>query len=107
MPRILRSVNCLHRNSLNDLKLSLSEKGFRIFELDGENIKDAESFFFESVKLLPQDPPLSGSVNWDAFLDSLWGGLDNLGEKRVSVIWTKAERMLERGLPDILMAVEC
>ncbi len=103
----LRTINCVNFQSVSKVKSFLSQRGFYIFELDGEHVKDAQSFFREAVNLFPQDPQLSGSVNWDAFLDSLWGGLDKLGKGRVAFIWTKVEKMLVHGLPDLLVAVEC
>ena len=103
----MRIVNLVNQESLEFLKRFLSQNSFRIFELDEHDIKDAQSFFIRSVSLFPQDPPLSGRVNWDAFLDSLRGGLDQLGEKRVAFVWTDAEKMLEHGLADLLIAVGC
>ena len=103
----LRVVNFVSSNSIANVRQFLNQNGFSIFELDGHNVVDAQSFFPAAIRLFPQDPPLSGRVNWDAFLDSLWGGLDNLGEKRVAFIWTHAEKMLDHGLEDLFIAAEC
>ncbi|PYS30269.1 MAG: hypothetical protein DMF75_16190, partial [Acidobacteria bacterium] len=66
-----------------------------------------QAFFIEAARILPQDPPLIGNINWDALTDSLWGGLAELGKERVALIWTNAQRMLEHGLQDLLIANGC
>jgi hypothetical protein len=104
---MLRTVNCINTSCLSEVREFLRQNGFHLFELDGEQVRDAASFFHAVVRSLPLDPPLSGSVNWDAFIDSVWGGLDDLGEERVALVWIAAERMLEKGLPDLLIAVDC
>lgn len=103
----LRVINCVNSSSLQSLDRFLRESGFTVFELNGKQVEDAQSFFAESIKILPQDPQLNGNINWDAFTDSLWGGLANLGQDRVAIIWTNADRMLEHGLQDLLVASGC
>src|SRR6266404_6912964 len=102
-----RVINCVSQEALARLRSFLNDNGFSIFELDGTKIDDAPSFFIESAKKLPQDPSLSGNVNWDAFIDSIWGGLAELGKERVAFIWTNDQRMLEHGLKDLLTANGC
>ena len=102
----LRVVNWVSQSSLKSSRRFLEQNGFRVFELDGQNVRDAQSFFDESLKLFPFDPPLSGRLHWDAFQDSLWGGLADLGERHVAIVWTKAERMFESGLPDLFIVVD-
>ncbi len=103
----LPAINFISNESLKMLRASLQKKGFNIFELDGDNVKDAKSFFKKIVNVFPQDPPLSGKCNWDAFTDSLWGGLDELAQERVAFIWTKVEEMFEYGIPDLFIALDC
>jgi hypothetical protein len=103
----LRVVNFVSSKSLANVRQFLNRNGFHIFELNGQNVADAQSFFSTVISSFPQDPPLSGRVNWDAFLDSLWGGLDSLGEKRVAFIWINVEKMLDHGLADLFIAAEC
>lgn len=103
----LPTINFINIESIEILRTSLKKNGFRIFQLDGEDIVDAESFFKKIVRVVPQDPPLSGKCNWDAFTDSLWGGLDELAEENVAFIWTKAENMFEHGIPDLFTALDC
>jgi hypothetical protein len=103
----LRRVSCVALDSLADLQSRLAGQGYRIFVLDGRDIKDTASFFANSAKVLPQDPPLGPAPNWDSWLDSVWGGLDALGAERVALLWTDVNSMLDGGLPDLLVAVEC
>lgn len=103
----LSILNFINEDSLEFIGKKLKEDGFYILQLDGENIKDATSFFKKVVEVFPQDPPLSGKCNWDAFTDSLWGGLDELSEEKVAFIWTKVENMFEYGIPDLFMALDC
>ncbi len=103
----LRVVNFVSSKSLANVRQFLKQYGFCVFELIGESIEDAQSFFAKAHNLFPQDPPLGSRVNWDAFLDSLRGGLANLEEKRVAFIWTNAEKMLGHGIADLFIAAEC
>ena len=102
----LRIYNFVEDSYLNELKEELRQNEYYIYELNGKDITDARSLFAEIKKTLPQDPPLSGKVNWDAFLDSIWGGLDELGKEKVAIVWTNVENMLESSLPDLVTAIE-
>lgn len=103
----LRVVNLVNQKSLDDLKCFLHQNDFRIFELDGETVKDKASFFTKAGEQLPHEPGLVAQSSWDAMVDTIGGGLAKLGDKRVAFVWTKAEKMIERGLPDLLIAVDC
>ena len=59
----LEVINCVERESLDGVRRFLTEHGFLVFELDGRQVVDAQSFFIEAVRVFPQDPPLSSSVN--------------------------------------------
>jgi hypothetical protein len=102
-----QTINCIKHESLNQLKTDLHQKNYRLFELNGEEIHDTGSLFQQIAASFPQDPPLSGNCNWDALTDSLFGGLDQLGEARVAFIWTHSDNMLHSGLDDLLTAVIC
>ena len=102
-----RTFNFVKDIDLIMLREKLNESGYFVFEINGEEIEDAESFFAKIKDVLPQDPPLSGQVNWDAFLDSIWSGLDKLKEEKVAIIWTNFHKMLDHGLSDLVTAIEC
>jgi hypothetical protein len=102
-----RLISCVAQAGIAELQRRLGEEGYRVFVIDGREIKDASSFFVNSGKVLPQDPPLGSAPNWDSWLDSVWGGLDALGAARVALLWTDVDRMQDGGLPELLVAVEC
>lgn len=99
-------LSCVSQADLSELKTLLDREHFTVLEIDGSEVRDARSFFIQATTALPLEPPLSGVVNWDAFSDSLWQGLDGLAKPRVALIWTGAQQMLEGGLPDLLTAVD-
>jgi hypothetical protein len=103
-------VTVIHQTgseNLEALERYLKENGFRIFVIDGDSISDAESFFSQIVSVLPLDPPLSGKVNWDAFRDSLWFGVDGLEETSVAIMWINCENIVEHDYQSFRTAVEC
>ena len=103
----LRVVTCVSQKSLEVLKNFLTENGFRLFELNGENIRDKASFFVEAGEQLPHEPGLIARTSWDAFLDTLRGGLAVLEDGKVAIVWTHVENILASGLADLLVAVDC
>jgi hypothetical protein len=97
---LIRTIN---ESSEGKLISILEKEGFNIINLNGSNILDEKSFFKEIVnQRIPLNPPLSGKVHYDAFHDSMWGGLSDLGYKKVALIWTDFNKMLESGLNDFL-----
>jgi len=98
-------ITCIDVECLPKLRQMLDSEGFHVVQLDGEYISDACTFYEQATRILPLDPPIVGAVNWDAFVDSVWGGLDDLGEQKVAVVWTRAENMLRGGLQDLLEIV--
>lgn len=99
-------LSCVSEADMAELKALLDREHFALLEIDGTEVRDARSFFVQARKALPLDPPLSGAVNWDAFSDSLWEGLDGLSKPRVALIWKAAHKMLDGSLPDLLTAAD-
>ncbi|SFS45709.1 hypothetical protein [Marininema halotolerans] len=87
------------------MKLNLNGLGYKIFEINGNNIVDSKSFFEHGIVNLPQDPVLSKEVNHDALLDSLFGGLDEGEYNKVAIFWNDANNMLEHGLEGLLRII--
>lgn len=106
-PADLPVVNCINSESLERLRQFLRQNNWRVFEIDGSDIEDKPSLLAKVADHLPHEPDLIARDSWDAWVDTLWGGLAGLNEERVAFVWTHAERMLVRGLPDLLTAVEC
>ena len=102
-------VSYIAASSVQHLSRLLREHGFYVIELDDDSIIDSESFFRSILTRLPLDPPLSGRVVWDAFKDSLWGGMDLLSEKetRVAIVWKNAEKMMGHDPGGFALAISC
>lgn len=93
-------VNIEERSDLID---QLTTLGIPYFVLDGRNVNDSKTFFAEAARTLPLDPPLLGTKrNWDAFTDSVFGGLDLLAQSRVVFILDNADRIIEESLMDLI-----
>ena len=81
-----------------ELVAKLRAEGWPVYVIDGAPASGAA--LHEAVRAsLPQDPPLGPTPHWDALLDSVWGGIGALGEKRVAIVWLGSSQ-LERGDPD-------
>ena len=103
----LRIITWIRAEDYPLLHTTLQQLGCSIFELDGQRITDFPSFFSQARSSLPQDPPLGPYPQWDAFSDSLWGGLLALNSALAVVIWRDVDRMFEGGIPDLFIALEC
>jgi barstar (barnase inhibitor) len=107
MTKSLWPTTCVNSDCLSEIRDALSAMGFRVFELDGGKISDLSSFFQEIIHVLPNNPPLSGRPNLDAFLDSVWEGMDELGEDNVALLWTNADNMLGGSLQGLFVVSDC
>ena len=99
-------INCVNTSELPRLRAELERDGSVVFELRGDAITDKASFLRQAAIDLPHP---SGLIphNWDAFVDCLWGGIEETNALLVAVLWTEAHRMLQGGLHDLLTAVSC
>lgn len=97
------NIYCIDSNEQNKLVNYINELDAACFVLDGSHIHDTDSFYLEALSVLPLDPPLKGtSRNWDAFSDSLWEGLANLGRTDAVIIWTEADRTADSALGGLI-----
>jgi len=104
---LIRTVSRFSESKLIEI---LKGENYHIINLNGKNIYDEITFFKEIVnQSLPLDPPLSlsGNVNYDAFNDSLWGGLSEISSEKVALIWTDFNKMLDKGFNDFLQISDC
>jgi Barstar (barnase inhibitor) len=74
-----------------------------VLRLDGADVHDKESLLRQAERDLPFPPDLPPR-GWDGFADGLWNGLAGLEATEVAIVWTHADRMLESGLEDLLVA---
>ena len=102
-------IQYIKSSSLPELYNVLADDECRVFELDGNVINDAESFFASIITILPLDPPLSGKVRWEAFSDSLWYGMDGLAKTspHVAILWKNAENMMQHDFTAFQTAIAC
>ena len=98
-------VHRIGKFHVESVRRQVERDGFVAFLLPSDGIIDRQSFF-ESVKcLLPLDPPLLGSQNWDALSDSLWEGLYLLSAKRIAILWPNTEAMEAHSPTEFQMAL--
>jgi RNAse (barnase) inhibitor barstar len=100
-------VKCIDEKDSGELKSILETNKFQVFEIGGLDVNNQESFFRSIVNKLPLDPPLSGKVHYDAFTDSLWGGLSELEVSNVAIIWNHTGSILNGNLNDLLKILQC
>lgn len=102
---LIRAINKLSESKLIEI---LNDENFYIIKLNGQEVYNEVTFFKEIVnQSIPLDPPLSGKVHYDAFNDSLWGGLSEIPSEKVALIWTEFDKMLDKGLNDFLQISQC
>lgn len=82
-----------------------THEGFTALVLPGHGVIDRSSFFDAVRETLPLDPPLVGSLSWDALSDSLWEGLYEHSSKRLAIIWPGAGDMATRAAADFETAL--
>ncbi len=100
----LELINCVAHSDLDALDATLAEWNFRTLYLRGENITGKETFLARAETDLPTPIGLRPH-NWDAFSDCLLGGLRELTEDRVAIVWTDAHLMPSNDLQDFLIAM--
>src|SRR3712207_4769228 len=100
-------ISYIDEEKISSVKKLLEIHKYKIFTINGINIVDLETFFKEIKNILPQDPILSGRVNLDALMDSLWGGFDNLGEEKVAIVWRSANNIINNNINQFLVIMDC
>jgi hypothetical protein len=105
LPSTLGLVTLVNQADLDPLNHALRNWGHRVFVLDGSSVRTAETFLAQAA----HDLPLAqrSHYDWAGFPDDLWGWLINVEDQEVSIIWSHADNMLNGGLADLLIAVDC
>lgn len=98
-------VALVNQADLDTLTRTLGRLGHQVFVLDGNGVRDGETFLAQAA----HDLPLAqrSQYDWAGFPDDLWGWLINVEDHEVSIIWSHADNMLNGGLADLLFAVDC
>lgn len=102
--RSLPNVSLALEDQISDVRSALTAAEFKVYRLSG--ITSVEDFFLHVRDDLPMAPPISGQVHWDAFSDSLWGGLDETGDERIAIFWENADQLLMKDSESFQIAIE-
>lgn len=70
----------------------LKWSGWVVFRLP-KGITSRERFFNGVRDRIPLDPPLESNRSWDALEDSMRGGLSELPDTLIAVVWPEAQIM--------------
>jgi hypothetical protein len=93
----------------SELPIAIAELrsgGVRIFELP-DGIDSKASFFDAVCAVLPLNPPLMRMRDsWDALSDSVWGGLADVDESRLAIVWADCARLADAGAHAFRIATE-
>jgi hypothetical protein len=70
-------------------------------------VTNSDDWFNQAKDAFPLDPPISGRVNWDAFADSLWGGLDACNQSKIALVIEDAVEFAAGSPREYNVALEC
>lgn len=92
----------------SNLELDVLINSFKGNVFDIERIIHNKGDLFEVARdSLPQDPPLSVfSNNWDGLSDSLWGGLHELEDSRVLIVFRSIDFFVRESFFDFKVFYE-
>ncbi|MEQ9880228.1 barstar family protein [Pectobacterium aroidearum] len=88
------SLNFFQTNELDTLVNEYEGNGYVIINAYFSQAKNIYDVFDEIKKSLPLDPPLYSRCNFDAFSDSIFGGLDSLENDKVCVFLVDIKKAL-------------
>ncbi|TKY81329.1 barstar family protein [Pectobacterium polonicum] len=88
------SLNFFQTNELDTLSHEYAENGYVIINSCFSQVKNIYDVFDEIKISLPLDPPLHSRCNFDAFSDSMFGGLDSLENDKVCVFLVDIKKAL-------------
>lgn len=98
----LKQVDCAVAKALiRDYK----SNGFTVYSIS--KAIDSEQFFRHARVEFPLDPPISGNVHWDAFADSIWGGLDGCIDSKIVLVIEDATEFAQKSPGDFGIAIDC
>ncbi len=92
----MKESNIISYFDIGDFEIvtkQIKDMGYKIYYIDGKKANTIEKLFVWIKDTFPLDPPLSGKVNLDAFVDSLWGGFDNQDHEKVSIVWVYSNEL--------------
>ena len=88
-------VSWLPRNNANLAATRLRTQGWRVVMLP-DGLRNGQEFLSAIVRAqIPRDPPMTHFRVWDALLDALRGGVQDLHETRLAFVWLDPSAMRE------------
>jgi hypothetical protein len=99
-----RKSGLVSRRLVDTICAELAAQGFTLFAIDKPS--DTSGFFSLVKSAFPLDPPISGRIHWDAFDDSLWGGLDEVESGKVALVVRDAVSFRTSNYEDFQLAIE-
>ncbi len=106
----MKELNTISYFDIDDFEIVISQiqdMGYKIYYINGKETTTIEELFLWIKNEFPLDPPLSGNVNFDAFVDSLWGGLDNKNDEKVAIVWKYTNELIKRDKYRFEKFLEC
>lgn len=106
----MKESNIISYFDIGDFEIvtkQIKDMGYKIYYIDGKKANTIEKLFVWIKDTFPLDPPLSGKVNLDAFVDSLWGGLDNQDHEKVSIVWVYSNELKKQDEDMFYKLLEC
>lgn len=97
-------------DALKEYELKGDPRARRVFTLthpSGAPITDERTFYDAVLHTFPLDPPLlqQKRCNWDALQDSLYGGLVNLEEELIDIVWPDVHAVASASIPTLIEGI--
>lgn len=92
-------------DNIDNAIADLESDGFRLFIIG--KVHSSQEFFKQAKTAFPLDPAISGNIHWDAFADSLWGGLDACVESKIALIIRDLSEFKKTNQQDYKIALSC
>ncbi|MDX6917652.1 barstar family protein [Pectobacterium carotovorum] len=101
------SLNFIQMSEVRVLINRYEENGCVIINVNFNWARNVYDVFDGIKRTLPLDPPLYSKCNFDALSDSIFGGLDSLGESEICVFLVGVKDALknDRGSYDTLLDI--
>ncbi|WP_251862290.1 barstar family protein [Clostridium sp. Marseille-Q2269] len=106
----MKELNTIFYFDIDDYEFAIrqiEDMDYKIYYINGERISTIDELFVCIKDRLPLDPPLSGNVNFDAFVDSLWGGLDNQDYEKIVIFWQYPNELMKQDKKRFEKLIQC
>ncbi|MAT38747.1 MAG: hypothetical protein CL946_04005 [Ectothiorhodospiraceae bacterium] len=90
--------------AVEQLCRELTSQGYSVFEVGKPT--DERDFLQQARLKYPLDPPISGNVHWDAFADSIWGGLDACCSPKIVLVVRDASDLRRNNPSEFALAID-